>query len=88
LTNTDRIGSDTFTGAYASDYLRRKGAGRWDIRRAVIRASKAAALTITRMGAQTGIPWADEIDRFHAPFNEPDIAERTVSDDGGNLVSM
>ncbi|PGH18375.1 hypothetical protein AJ79_00442 [Helicocarpus griseus UAMH5409] len=61
---------DTFTGAYASDYLCQKETGQWDIRRAVVRANKAAALAITKMGAQKGIPWADEIDAFNAPVNE------------------
>ena len=65
---------DTFTGAYSSDYLRQKEAGKWDIKQAVIRANKAAALTITRLGAQGGIPWSDEIDRFDAPLNDPDIS--------------
>ncbi|OAL38749.1 ribokinase [Fonsecaea nubica] len=55
---------DTFTGAYAADYLRQKQMGQWDIREAVVRACKAAALTITRLGAQEGIPWMDEIDNF------------------------
>ncbi|OHE98390.1 hypothetical protein CORC01_06386 [Colletotrichum orchidophilum] len=58
---------DTFTGAYASDYLGQKARGVWDIRSAVIRGNKAAALTIQSVGAQAGIPWADEIDRFDAP---------------------
>ena len=69
---------DTFTGAYASEYLRQKEAGQWDIKRTVDRANKAAALTITKMGAQQGIPWADEIDRFDAPFNDPDISALTI----------
>ncbi|KAL9098947.1 MAG: hypothetical protein Q9163_005483 [Psora crenata] len=69
---------DTFTGAYASEYLRQKEAGKWDIKSAVDRANKAAALTITRLGAQEGIPWADEIDRFDAPFNDPDIPTLTI----------
>ncbi|KAH0835214.1 ribokinase [Fonsecaea monophora] len=55
---------DTFTGAYATDYLRQKQMGQWDIREAVVRACKAAALTITHLGAQEGIPWMDEIDNF------------------------
>ncbi|XXG97841.1 hypothetical protein Hte_004155 [Hypoxylon texense] len=55
---------DTFTGAYASDYLRQKAQGKWDIMAAVIRSNKAAAKTIQRVGAQTGIPWADEIDKI------------------------
>ncbi|KAF7542009.1 hypothetical protein G7054_g135 [Neopestalotiopsis clavispora] len=59
---------DTFTGAYASEYLRQKEEGRWDIRSAVMRANRAAAITIQRFGAQNGIPWADKIDDFEAPF--------------------
>ncbi|TVY31583.1 Ribokinase [Lachnellula subtilissima] len=64
---------DTFTGAYASNYLRQKTAGDWNIRAAVVRANKAAAITIEKLGAQAGIPWADEIDRFDAPFNDPAV---------------
>ncbi|KAH6636429.1 ribokinase [Chaetomium tenue] len=59
---------DTFTGAYSSDYLRQKAKGAWDIRSAVIRANKAAAMTIRSVGAQNGIPWSDEIGRFDAPY--------------------
>ncbi|KAI9662757.1 MAG: hypothetical protein M1829_006152 [Trizodia sp. TS-e1964] len=62
---------DTFTGAYASDYLRQKAKGIWDIKSAVIRANKAAAITIQTVGAQDGIPWADEIDNFNAPHKAP-----------------
>lgn len=58
---------DTFTGAYASDYLRQKAKGTWDIKSAVVRANKAAAITIQSVGAQDGIPWSDEIDKFDAP---------------------
>lgn len=61
--------SDTFTGAYASEYLRQKTAGNWDIKSAVIYANKAAALTIAKLGGQEGIPWAEEIDRFEAELN-------------------
>ena len=61
---------DTFNGAYSSDYLRQKEAEKWDVKQAVIRANRAAALTITRLDAQQGIPWADEIDHFNAPLNE------------------
>lgn len=64
---------DTFTGAYASDYLRQKAKGTWDIRSAVVRANKAAAITIQSVGAQDGIPWADEIDNLDAPDKVPDI---------------
>jgi len=64
---------DTFTGTYASDYLRQKAELKWDIRSAVIRANKAAAITIQRLGAQQGIPWADEIDAFKAPLKNFDV---------------
>lgn len=57
---------DTFIGAYASDYIRQRAKGSWDIRSAVIRANKAAAIAIQSFGAQDGIPWADEIDNFDA----------------------
>lgn len=75
---------DTFTGAYASEYLRQKEAGQWDIKRAVDRANKAAALTITRLGAQEGIPWADEIEYFDAPFN--DISTLSIRRNPGDYV--
>ncbi|KAI0437236.1 Ribokinase-like protein [Xylaria telfairii] len=58
---------DAFTGAYAASYLRQKAQGQWDIRSAVVRSNKAAAITIQAMGAQAGIPWGDEIDNFDAP---------------------
>ena len=69
---------DTFTGAYVSEYLRQKEAGRWDIRGAVDRANKAAALTIKKLGAQKGIPWADQIDHFDAPLKDPDLSTLTI----------
>lgn len=71
-------GRDTFTGAYASDYLRQKAAGGWDIRSAVVRANKAAAMTVMKMGAQAGIPWANEVDQFDAPFLDPDNTMLTI----------
>ncbi|KAI6913318.1 hypothetical protein KC318_g4502 [Hortaea werneckii] len=67
---------DTFTGAYSSDYLQQKEASSskaWDIERAVNRANKAAAITVTKMGAQAGIPWSDEIDACDAPLRDPDF---------------
>ncbi|EFY91841.1 ribokinase [Metarhizium acridum CQMa 102] len=57
---------DTFTGPYASDYLRQKAKGTWDIKSAVIRANKAAAITIESVGTQDGIPWSDEMNSFDA----------------------
>ncbi|GAB7324354.1 hypothetical protein MBLNU13_g08306t1 [Cladosporium sp. NU13] len=56
---------DTFTGAYAAEYVRQEKAGeKWDIEKAVKRACAAGALTVTRAGAQEGIPWADQIDEL------------------------
>ncbi|OBT68930.1 hypothetical protein VE03_01285 [Pseudogymnoascus sp. 23342-1-I1] len=43
--DTTSVG-DTFTGGYAFDYLRQKAKGTWDIMSAIIRANKAAAITI------------------------------------------
>jgi ribokinase len=59
---SDSHPSDTFTGAYAANYLRQKAAGHWDIRGAILQANKAAALTVSKVGAQEGIPWLDEMD--------------------------
>jgi ribokinase len=39
-----------------------------------------------KLGAQKGIPWADEIDRFHAPFNDPDISMLTISDEANAVL--
>jgi sugar/nucleoside kinase (ribokinase family) len=36
----------------------------WDIEKAVVRACKAAAMVVSTLTAQEGIPWADEIDGF------------------------
>lgn len=33
-----------------------------------MRANRAAAIAIQSFGAQNGIPWADKIDDFKAPF--------------------
>ncbi|KAI3559007.1 hypothetical protein CABS03_11254 [Colletotrichum abscissum] len=65
VVNTTGAG-DTFTGAYAADYVRQisSASGEWDIESAVVRANKAAAISVGRMGAQGHIPWADEIDQF------------------------
>ncbi|KAF2477179.1 Ribokinase-like protein [Lindgomyces ingoldianus] len=46
----------------------------------------AAALTITKLGAQKGIPWADEIDRFDVPFNDPDISTLTITDEASVVL--
>lgn len=54
--------SDTFVGNYATEYIRQKQLGEWDISKAIARACKASARVIERLGAQEAIPWADEID--------------------------
>ncbi|KAK7953048.1 hypothetical protein PG996_013941 [Apiospora saccharicola] len=75
ITVKDTTGAgDTFKGTYASDYLRQRARGDWDIKRAVLRASKAAAIKIQSAGAQHGIPWVDDIDGFNAPTKAPSRA--------------
>ena len=73
LTNS----SDTFVGAYASNYLHQKSQNRWDIREAVERASSASAWTIGEIGAQAAIPWADQIDSIPAKVDTPVEASPT-----------
>jgi ribokinase len=53
---------DTFVGAYASIYVGSLGKNGWDLKEAVRKSSKASELTVQRKGAQTAIPWADELD--------------------------
>ncbi|KAH7160151.1 Ribokinase-like protein [Dactylonectria estremocensis] len=64
---------DTFTGAYSSDYVHQKANSAWDIKTAIFRANKAAAITIQTVGAQHSIPWADEIDHSNASYNVSNI---------------
>lgn len=49
---------DTFIGAYALEVVKVP----FDVERAVIRANRAAAKTVERKGAQSSIPWLDEIE--------------------------
>ena len=52
---------DTFVGAYAVNVVRKagkKGIGEEDVKRAC----KAAGRTVEKKGAQSAIPWADEVD--------------------------
>ncbi|KAI9749902.1 MAG: minichromosome maintenance protein 5 [Chaenotheca gracillima] len=51
---------DTFAGAYAVEAAKATD-GNFDIKRAVQRASQAAALTVQRQGAQSSIPWLDDV---------------------------
>lgn len=65
--------SDTLTGTYASDYKRKEGDGGWDIRNAVVRANKAAAIKGQSLGAQEIIPWSEDIGSFDAPLKGLDF---------------
>lgn len=51
---------DTFVGQYALEVVGAEG-GRFEIEAAVRKANRAAARTVERMGAQTSIPWRDEL---------------------------
>lgn len=53
---------DTFVGAYAVNAVRNSGEG-WDPKTAVSWACKAAGRTVEKHGAQSAIPWADEVER-------------------------
>jgi ribokinase len=52
---------DTFVGAYAVHAVRSMQ-GEWDMEAAVQWACRAAGRTVEKKGAQSAIPWADEID--------------------------
>ena len=50
---------------YAAEYIRQSKENEpWDIERAVRTACATGALTVTRAGAQDGIPWRNEISNF------------------------
>jgi hypothetical protein len=64
---TNELSSDTFVGYYAMEFVRQNRTRpfqsfQWDIRKAVELGCKAAAKTISEIGAQEAIPWADEIE--------------------------
>lgn len=52
---------DTFVGSYALAAVAAAG-GEFDIEAAVTAANKAAAITVSRKGAQVSIPWKDELE--------------------------
>lgn len=55
---------DTFVGAYAVIVARSKSQtsqANFDIDAAIMFANKAAARTVERTGAQSAIPWLDEV---------------------------
>jgi ribokinase len=53
---------DTFVGAYAVSVVRNVQSG-WRMEEAVRWACRAAGRTVERKGAQSAIPWADEVDK-------------------------
>ncbi|UNI21730.1 Ribokinase [Purpureocillium takamizusanense] len=52
---------DTFVGSYALAAVK-AGAAEFDIDTAVREANRAAAITVSRKGAQVSIPWKDELE--------------------------
>ncbi|CAD6449908.1 06b46ab2-1f21-49f5-bbaf-4eaf6ca96b40 [Sclerotinia trifoliorum] len=54
---------DTFVGAYAVELVRNGDADADAMLAAVAKACKAAARTVEKEGAQSAIPWADEVER-------------------------
>ncbi|RFU35266.1 hypothetical protein B7463_g1058, partial [Scytalidium lignicola] len=53
---------DTFVGVYAVEVVRGKGkAEGFDIKAAVSQASRASGKTVEKQGAQSSIPWANEV---------------------------
>ncbi len=53
---------DTFIGSYALEFVMAKARNvDFDIAGAVVKANKAAATTVARLGAQSSIPWRDEL---------------------------
>jgi ribokinase len=54
---------DTFVGAYAVELVRNERKDEKGLLAAVAKACKAAARTVEKEGAQSAIPWADEVER-------------------------
>ena len=55
---------DTFVGAYSVAVARWKASGSssdFDLDAAIALANRAASLTVQRKGAQSSIPWVDEV---------------------------
>lgn len=52
---------DTFAGAYAVAVAKSRAQGAFDIGAAIAFANRAAAQTVQRNGAQSAIPWLDEV---------------------------
>ncbi|KAI8407610.1 hypothetical protein FOFC_13050 [Fusarium oxysporum] len=66
-----RIGKDVIETV--ANYKRKEGDGGWDIRNAVVRANKAAAIKGQSLGAQEIIPWSEDIGSFDAPLKGLDF---------------
>jgi hypothetical protein len=60
LPTDDMCPRDAFLGAYAAEHLWQKQRGEWDIEEAIRFGCKAAARTISQLGAQSALPWYDE----------------------------
>ena len=55
---------DTFVGAYTVAVAKWKASGKtgeFDLDTAIAHANRAASLTVQREGAQSSIPWIDEV---------------------------
>ncbi|KAF2967868.1 hypothetical protein GQX73_g5711 [Xylaria multiplex] len=52
---------DTFVGQYSLDVVGARSRGGFDIEAAVLKANRAAAKTVEKLGAQDSIPWRDEL---------------------------
>lgn len=55
---------DTFAGAYTVAVARWKAMAQgadFDLDAAIAKANRAASMTVQREGAQSSIPWADEV---------------------------
>ncbi len=82
------IPMDTFTGAYASEVARQSAMQEeLNIEKAVVRACRASALIVSALGAQDGIPWANEIDEFAVSSDAPQIANLGIGGEGEMLAT-
>ena len=61
---------DTFVGAYATAVMANARTG-WNTAAAVSWANTAAAKTVERRGAQSAIPWLDEVPAYSGHCNQP-----------------
>jgi ribokinase len=52
---------DSFLGGYAAEYLWQKQRGEWNIEEAIKFGCRVSAKTISQLGAQSALPWYDEL---------------------------